>query len=306
MTVALWASHPFRPTPRPVAREIRTIWSFSWNLTVFNVVGYSLQNADRVVVAHLIGATALGFYSAAQRIVVYLVLSLTQAAMDVMFPALSRLQHREDEIGRTFLRAMGGVALVVFPLIALLSGLAGPLIRALLGETWAPAAPIAAILVPAATLDALQQLGTTLYRAKGRTDLLRTFGLAYAVASLAAFALGARIGLLEAVLAYALAQVALAYPAFAIPLRLVGLRPLDLLRAVWPYLGISLGVAAVAAGVARVAPEWGLHPLLTVAAGGLLGLGFYAIALLALRPQSFEDVRRLIAAELRSRRPGRS
>ena len=81
--------HPGRPVWDKATREMI---GFGTHVSLFNIVNFLARNADNLMIAKAHGATALGFYDRAYRL---MLLPLTQATMPmsrVLTPILSRLR----------------------------------------------------------------------------------------------------------------------------------------------------------------------------------------------------------------------
>jgi hypothetical protein len=126
-----------------------------------------------------------------------------------------------------------------------------------------------------------------IYMGTGNTRLMRQWGVINSVATITAMAIGLRWGYLGVARAYAIVTVVLVYPAFSVPLKLIGLRFRDIFEAVWrQVLTAAVMAAAVVSlervpgiqdGLTRVAPLWALTILVCVAALVYLGIGSFVI-----------------------------
>ena len=101
------------------ATAARSLWSFSSRIMGADVVNYVSNNIDKLLVARFLGATALGLYSLAFR-VLQLTLAMCTQVGRVVLPTFARLQDDRERLARTFLSVIESVSLAVFPAMTLL------------------------------------------------------------------------------------------------------------------------------------------------------------------------------------------
>ncbi len=141
-------------------------WVFAANIVVFS----GLQ-ADRLFIARALGDEALGRYLMAFRISELPVTTLTFVVSQVAFPVLSRLQARKPELAARYVRGFQFLLSVNGVVTAFIFGLAGPLVKILLGAQWMDVAAVLRILVLANFARSLLSFGGCLFYAAGRPHL---------------------------------------------------------------------------------------------------------------------------------------
>jgi O-antigen/teichoic acid export membrane protein len=275
-TVLLWVSSTWRP--KWVFRwvEVKAVGSYSLNLTGFNIFNYFSRNADYLLIGRFLGAQDLGYYTLAYRIMFYPLQNISAVIGRVMFPVYSQIQDDDARFRRAYLRVAGVIALIAFPLMLGLMVASETFIRAVLGSQWVPVAILLVILAP---VGLVQSVGTTvgaIYQAKGRTDLMLRWGIFSGALVLLAFMIGLRWGIVGVAVAYAVATLILAYPSFAIPFRLIGLRVRDLGTVLWRPLLSSLLMVVVLLGLKSALPA-GSYPGLTLGILVSTGLVTYVL-----------------------------
>lgn len=276
-SLMLWLSARWRPRLYCSWREIRPLLGYSLNLVGFNTFNYLARNADYLLIGRFLGAAPLGYYTLAYRIMLYPIQNIAAVIGRVVFPVFAQVQDDHGRFRQGYLRVIGMIALVTFPLMLGLLLLSEPLVAALFGPQWAPVATLLMIFAP---LGLAQSIGTTvgtIYQAKGRTDLLLYWGVASGLCVVTAVALGLRWGVLGVAGAYAAASFLLAYPSFAIPLRLIDLPTLELGRALWRPCASALVMAAGLLAL-RLALPAGIAPELVLAILVPAGALIYGLA----------------------------
>jgi O-antigen/teichoic acid export membrane protein len=160
-------------------RGINALLSFGAWISVSNVVSPTLVYADRFLLGHLRGLSAVGLYSAPFDAVMR-VLMVPGSLVRAMFPTLTAMHttDRHDAIGPLYNRAVRFVLVVLsVPLLILL--LFGPwLLNLWLGPQVAAASGTAVrILATGLLFNAAAYIPTTFIAAAGRPDISAKFHL---------------------------------------------------------------------------------------------------------------------------------
>lgn len=291
-SLLLWVLSDWRPSRVFDRQAMGELWAFGGNLLGSNAFNYWFRNLDNLLIGRFAGPVALGLYNRAYNLVLLQLTNVSYAAGRPLFPALSRLQEEPDRLRHAYLRAIGIVALVTFPIATGFFVAARPLVLSLFGSRWIGVAPLIQILAFAAVIQAI---GTTVglpYMARGRTDLLLRWQMFVSVTAAIAFGIGVHWGARGVAVAVSVHTAALLYPSFAVPGRLIGMRFLDVVRTVWRVLAAAVlsGAAAWAAGRGVGPHPVGLQFVVEVAAGAVAYLGIVHLAHL----EPYRELRELI------------
>jgi PST family polysaccharide transporter len=249
MTISMWIVQPWRPRVSFNWKELKDVFSYSLNLTVFNVFNYFARNADNLLIGKFLGAQDLGYYDLAYRLMMYPLQAIWSVLGRVMFPVYAKLKEDHARFGSAYLKVASSIGLLAFPAMIGLMLVAQPFVLTVYGAKWEPMVPVLAIL---AGIGALQSVGTTtgvIYQVTGRTDWLMRWGIVAGTIIVVAIAIGLRWGIVGVAWAYAAINLILVYPAYAIPFRLIGLRFPQLLSALWPPFASSIAMAGAVLGV---------------------------------------------------------
>ncbi len=205
-------------------RSVRGLFGFGFNLTGYQLVNYTSRNADYLLIGKFLGSVSLGYYSLAYRISLYPLHNLGLIVGRVMFPALSTIQDSEEQVRRAYTRATRYIAIVVFPILIGILVLAPLLVRVAFGPQWERSILLVQVLAAVCLQQSLVFPVSWIYQSQGRTDIMFRFSLVATAVSVAAFAIGLIWDVEGVAIAYAIASFLLAYPAMAIPFRLINLR----------------------------------------------------------------------------------
>jgi PST family polysaccharide transporter len=204
----------------------------------------------------------------------------------------------------TYRRTLGAITLVLMPLCFTLAAVADPLVHAVLGQQWVPAIPVVALIALVGGLQAVATTTGSLYLAKGRADLSLRWSMGSSAFLMVCYAIGTRWGVTGVAAGFLTGIVVLLYPAFRIPLGLIGARPSDLAGTVLPAAACAVAGAGAAYGTVRAFASAGQSSWVQLTAGLLVSLAVTINLLLLVRPEALHDLLRLTLAQRRSRSGG--
>lgn len=282
-SLLLWILSDWRPSRRFDRTALRELWGFGGNVLGSNALNYWFRNLDNLLIGRFAGASALGLYNRAYSLVLLQLTSIAYVAGRPLFPALSKLQEQPDRVRHAYLRALGVVALVTFPIATGFFVVAQPLVLTLFGARWSGAVTIVQILAVAAVTQAISTTAGVVYLARGRTDWLFRWQIFSSAAAALAFGIGVHWGAKGVAVSVSVLNTALLYPCFAIPGRLIGMRFLDVVRTVGGVFlaAVVSAAAAWAAGRAVAAHPPELQLLLQAAVGAVTYVVVVHVARLA-------------------------
>ncbi len=246
-----WLSLKWHPRFIWDASEIRDLFSYSGNLSAFNLINFVARNADSMIIGRFLGPVALGSYSMAYKLMLFPLQNLSFVAGRAMFPVLSRQQDSNASVGALYQRAVAMVAAVSVPMMAGLFVLREPLSRIAFGPQWGDVPQVIAWLAPVGALQGIVSTTGSLFMAKGRTDTLFRLGLLSAVLMVAGFVLGLPGGVTGVAAFYALANLVSFVPSTLLACRLIDLPYTRFLGGLLPSLigsAVMLPVLVLAHG----------------------------------------------------------
>ncbi len=288
-TLGLWSACSWRPRMLFSWIELRGVAGFSLNLTGFTVLNYFIRRADYLLIGSFLGATALGIYTLAYKLMLTPIQSISAVIGRVTFPAYAKIQDDNVRLARAFTRVAVVIATVTFPMMIGVMVTAEPLVLAAFGEKWKPVALLLVILAPVGLIQSVLTSVGGIYLAKGRTGLLLAWGVGSGVVVMAAFAVGIRHGIVGMSLAYAAATFALAWPSLVIPLHLIDLPVRRFLAPLRRPLACGICMGIVVAIVRVLLPD-GLSEVSTLVACVTSGVVAYLAGSLVFNHQQTREL----------------
>jgi O-antigen/teichoic acid export membrane protein len=266
----------------------RALFRFGTPLAGASIIVFAVTNVDQIVVGHVLGATALGFYALALNLASWPVSMFSLPVRSVAPAVFSRLQHDRTAMRSGFLSAAGLLGSATLPVCLFISGSAMPLLGFVYGPRWVPAAHALMWLAVLSGLRILYELVYDFFVVLARSRVVFTVQLAWLLALVPALVVGARVdGISGAGLAEVAVAACVVLPWYLRELSKVGIGCRALAARLWLPLAVAAGAGVCAAVAARTIAI----DLVALAVGGaaaLAAIGLLAYlmrhALAALRP----------------------
>ncbi len=188
-------------------------WADVWRY-ILPIIGSELLvatrlNLDKILVGAILGLNALGIYYFAFNAGYGLSIILTGALASASFPHFADAAITHQERIARFDSALRRLALPIGALIALQAVLVSVYVPILFGARWEPHLVVVSVLCLSAVSKPFFDLSCQLLRASGRPGLELQGSLALSLGMLSAFALALPFGLLNGVIALAIASLVL-------------------------------------------------------------------------------------------------
>lgn len=295
-SILSWFLCGWRPTRHIDLKQIRSVASYSFNLSGFVVVNYFARNAGHFFVGRFLGATALGYYQLAYTLMLYPLQNITGVLGRVLFSAFARIQHDNERLSSGFVRVISVINAITAPMMLGLFITVDPLIRVFLGGKWLPLVPLVSWLAPVGLMQSVSSPVGQIYLAKGRTDLMFRVGTVSTICQVLSYIAGIPWGVQGVVISYALVNIPMFFLGTFFPFRLIGLRYRVLFASLRPAFLLSV-VMTVCVAVWRFGLEGlGLHHAPTLLASTVaVGVLVYGGLMLVRKPPVVEDLLRPFA-----------
>jgi len=298
-SAALWVLVPWRPRFVFDRAEAARLLGYGKHLVAVSVLVVIGMQADHLAVGRFFGPEALGVYAIAFAVPA-LFLQACAGLSQVLFPAYARLDGDPERLRSAALRTLRLAAALFVPAGVGLALVAEPLILGVFGREWRDAVPVLRWMCAWVVTTSLTYHLGDVYKAIGEARILAWLAAGTTVLLVPGMVwAGVRGGGLVAVVAVLIAvrMVRLALD-LAVARKLIGLRPADALRNVWPALASAAAMAAVVLGVDRwVAGMPALPRLVLLVAAGA---GAHLATLAAVDRGLYREIRDLARAALGS------
>ncbi|MDP9086509.1 MAG: lipopolysaccharide biosynthesis protein [Pseudomonadota bacterium] len=203
-----WLFSGWRPGARSSMREVIDLVRFGGDVTLSNIASYFGRNFDNILIGRVWGATALGFYERAYKIVLLPILYVHMPLFRLVVPMLSQTRDDPARYRRIFMMAFQGSLLLAVPGVVLIAAATPLVVSIAMGPQWVESAPIFAWLALACLAQlAVGPLAMIFISQSRSRDAVRS-SVATSLVNLLAFVIGIHWGAVGVAMAYALCEVA--------------------------------------------------------------------------------------------------
>jgi lipopolysaccharide exporter len=286
-TVLAWACAP-APPPRLRLSAVRDIMGYGLPASIASISWVGFRNCDYAIVSARLGAVQAGYYFRAYMLAVEYQKKISIVMGQVGLPVLARSGEELSVLRGHMVRLL---AILTFPMLAVLTITAPELVPWLFGAEWTPAVvPMQLLAVGGASTLVIDAVGVALM-ASGRPRALLGFGVGHFAVYAGAVLVASNFGLAAVAAAASIVHTAFLGVAYVLMLRGTGERPL---RTMWaeigPATGSCLGLVVVAVPADFGLSAAGAPTLVQLAAVSALALGAYAATLRICFPAAWSDV----------------
>ena len=306
LLVPLSGLRPFSAGTRHAWNHLRDLAAFSAPLTGYQILNFASRNLDDILIGRFLGAGALGYYGMAYRVMMYPLQKVSGIVGRVSFPAFASMREDLSRIRRGYLRTVRYIALVTFPMMAVVMVAAPELTEVLFGQTWRPVAPLIAILSLAGMTGSIGTTVGSLFLARGRSNLMLRWEVVASSCFTAAIIVGLQWGLTGVAVAYTITALILWPLSHMIANRLIELPMKDFLVALAPQAILAALPAALLLGLRQLwMPSDAVSRIGFLVVCALTGAGVLAMAAIVGKPAAAAEALALTRDTLAGLRPSR-
>lgn len=144
--ISFWAIRRWRSDAKFSFKALRAMAPFATRLLATELIASVYNNIAQLFIGKIHTTSTLGYYSQAQKLKDLPVTSTVQAVQGVTFPALSKLADDSQKFDNGYLRIVGMLGFLIFPLMLGFIAIAPEMFELLLGQKWMPTVPYFEIL----------------------------------------------------------------------------------------------------------------------------------------------------------------
>jgi O-antigen/teichoic acid export membrane protein len=244
-----WKTAKWTPKFRFRKSSFQELFSFSSSLLGFNILNYFSRNFDNLIVGKYLGAATLGYYSVAYNLMLKPLQLISWSVGRVLFPTFSSIQDEKERVRTAYTKVVRTISLVTFPMMTGLMIVAREFVLTFYGGRWEPVIFPLQLLCIVGALQSIGTTGGTIILSQGRSDLILKIGLFTTAATLSAFFIGVRWGLIGLIIAYIAVSVPALFIGQYFANRLIDLKMGVFFRSLFPAIVCSACMAVVLSGV---------------------------------------------------------
>jgi PST family polysaccharide transporter len=210
--IGCWLGVGWIPREKPVFKGLSRFYKFGAPIMLADAAIVMSRDADSVLIGHRVGDVGLGHYDRGNKLALIPMDRIKTVLQQLLLPILSRLNEEAERYRYAYLRVIRQLMLFMTPGVVAVGVTAPVLVPFVIGEQWAPAAPIFAWLTLAALHRPVSMTMDMLFISQARTRDYLVWSAFSTVTSLASFVIGLRWGALGVAAAFALSDLLLRMP----------------------------------------------------------------------------------------------
>ena len=171
VTIILWFTVKWRPTPQFSKKRVKDHFTFGWKLLVSSLIDTTYRDLRSLIVRKVYNPAMLGYYNRGQQFPQLIISNINGSIQAVMLPALAAQQDDTERVKSIMRRSIATSSFIVFPMMLGLAVVGKPLVILLLTEKWLPAVPFLQIFCISYALWPLHTANLQAINAMGRSDI---------------------------------------------------------------------------------------------------------------------------------------
>lgn len=244
-----WISSHWKPDFVFHWQKIKELSGFGLNVLGDTTINYWSRNYDNFIIGKVLGSSDLGIYARAYSLMMLPLKNITSVFSRVLFPAFSKIQHDIPLIRIQYLKVIKYIAAITFPIMIAMAVLSKEFVLLFFGENWAKMIPILSMLSILGAFQSLVSLNGLLYNSLGKANIAFKVSIWVNLILIITFTVGVQYGIFGLTLGYLIVGSLIAFPVYAIAIKLVDLTLLDVLIQIKSILFSVLIMALLMYGV---------------------------------------------------------
>lgn len=281
-------------------KELRTLLSFSSTVFGTKVIREGASQIDKLLVGKFIDSSTLGLYSRAYSLMLFPIQNISRVVANVMFPAFSKIQDQPDRVGAIFLKTIGCISFLTFPILLGFATVAPHFIKVVFGEQWLGMTFFLQFFCILGLLLSVVTVTGSIYLGLGRPDLQLKVNLITQPLKIVCLSVGVMFGIDGLLVGYFVSFMVSVFITWSVAMTLVRMNISHILKSIFPALGLSI----LMAGVTWAVNETFFHyysEILRLTLSVVLGALLYVVLNLLFKPAPYMNILAIIKPKIISR-----
>ncbi|MEE1186043.1 MAG: lipopolysaccharide biosynthesis protein [Acutalibacteraceae bacterium] len=152
-------------------QRINVLFKFGWKILVSSLIDTVFTELRSLVIGKQFDEKTLGYYNKGKQFPQFLINGVNGAVQSVLLPALSKLQDDIAAVKELTRKSIIVGSYLLFPIMAILAGVARPLVIILLTDKWLPCVPYLQIYCLTLAFYPIHACNLQAINAVGRSDV---------------------------------------------------------------------------------------------------------------------------------------
>lgn len=167
----IWVTTDWHPQLLFSIEIAKRAFHFGSKLLGANLLSAGVSNLYTMVIGKKFQVVELGYYSRGLSLAIVFPSNFANMLQQATYPVLCELQDDKERLKDLFCKYIIMAGMLCFPFMALIVGIAEPLVKVLLTDKWLPAVPFVQILAVGYMFDPIMRLNSIILSVTGKTSL---------------------------------------------------------------------------------------------------------------------------------------
>lgn len=209
-TIVLLFTIDWKPKRMFSAKKAKKLFSFSWKLTVGDLVGTIYNELRSLIIGRVYTTSDLAFFNKGEQFPKLILNNINTSIISVLYPAMAKVNDNVDDVKDITRKSIRASSFFIFPMLVGLSVIAEPFVRLILTEKWLPCVPFLQLACFTNLTTPLSSANLQALKALGRSDITMKLEIFKKTTGLILILISVRFGV------YAIALSGLVYAIIAV------------------------------------------------------------------------------------------
>ena len=145
-TCQVWIFSGWKPLFILDIKIAKKLFNYSLPLLGNQLLNFIVRNIDDLLIGKILGQQALGLYNRSYALMLMPLTNISRVIANVLFPSFAKIQDDPARVKQIYLKVIGVVGLITFPMMMGLFVLAEPFVHIVFGAQWVEMVPVIKIL----------------------------------------------------------------------------------------------------------------------------------------------------------------
>ncbi len=232
----------WRPSLSIDARLLKPHFQFASLSITEQILNFFQRNIDTILISRYIGTHPLGIYDRSYKLLLFPLQQVSGAFSKVMFPAFSKIQDETEKVGRHFLNIIGLISLVTFPMMLGLFALCEDFVFVVFGKQWMEIVPVLKLFSILSIFQSITTVSGSIFSATDNMKSLIKNSMFSKPLMITAIFIAVMVhrDIYYVALYIAISSMIVIFPLWHVLAKSIGLKSLDIWKAILPQLFLSL------------------------------------------------------------------
>lgn len=281
---------------------LKELMSFSLSVFATKLLRQVALQLDKVLIGRFLDSQTLGLYSRAYQLMLFPLANVSRIVSGVMFPAFSEIQKDIFRIRSIYIKAIGAISVITFPMMLGMYFVAPYFVEFILGKQWVGMVPIMRVFCLVGLFTSIATITGSIYLALGRAKLQLKVNLLNQPLQVLALCVGVTYGLKGILIAYAISNLVTILITWMVAGKLINLSLGGIFKVLAPTFVCSLIMSFGMYVIDVYTPTYGagLKLFLLILIGSII----YLTSLVVMKPSAYIDIQNILIHKLHAKIKG--